>query len=564
MKMPSVVLSVFLLAALVLAPWRSLASTLVLEGEIDEEVSVGVERVFAVPAGGIERLSFRFASPASFKSAGLEQSTSGRRIEYSPRPDSVREETDRFGNAFTIVEWTGLKGDAAVRESFTARLKASLRETRSSAPFPLPRTAVPPAEAVYLKPSEMVEADAGEVTTLARVLTTGATGEQDAVSRVLNWVVDNVRYTTPVKDYGASWTLKARSGNCQNFSHLSLALLRASGIPARMAGGLTLGRPWRVPIEGGSLLQGMGEGGHAWIEVWYPDLGWLPYDPQQSHLFVGPRHIRQAAGLSSVDVNDSWRASPRLPGFTERLTVEYVAERLDVALRLTQPFPRSYIMTASASAAIEEAALPVLPPPPAAEGGLIVFGNMDFPERLTLFAASGDTGFKTFDKETAEYVTGDRAYAQAFVIERPMRVSSVSLAMHRFGGRAGSLWVDVVKDSSGAPGMDGARSMPLALDAVAYSPGYSWFDFSFAGPGAEGPVLAPGRHWIILRRSKDAIVNWFYSPGNRYNAPDDARSTWGADKGVGRGAGGGPWANVLNLDFNFKVTGEYAETQEGR
>lgn len=96
-------------------------------------------------------------------------------------------------------------------------------------------------------------------------MTSGAGSEQEAVTRLLNWVVDNVRYKTPIPRYDALWTLRTKTGNCQIFSHLSIALLRAVGIPARVVGGLTLGKPWKVHLHEGSLVQSIGQGGQAWI-----------------------------------------------------------------------------------------------------------------------------------------------------------------------------------------------------------------------------------------------------------------------------------------------------------
>jgi hypothetical protein len=177
------------------------------------------------------------------------------------------------------------------------------------------------------------------------------------------------------------------------------------------------------------------------------------------------------------------------------------------------------------------------------------FGNTEFPPLIDFYVKlKGNEGVKTFDKETAEYVTGDVTYAQSFRISRELRLKTISLAMHRFGGRLGSLWVDIVKDDGSRPGMEGVRSMPLSLDSVAYHPGYSWFDFRFAAAQFdEGPVLKPGRYWIVLRRSKDAIVNWFYIPGNPYGEPGEARST----------ARGIDWSNIMNYDFNFMVRGVF-------
>ncbi|MBI5902517.1 MAG: transglutaminase family protein [Deltaproteobacteria bacterium] len=530
----------------------SRGATLVFEGSIDGAVEVSEDRTFAVGAGGLKKLTFRFANPSEFLSPFLKQTISGRKVEYSPRPDSVAIERDGFGNAFTVVTWTGLESDGRVTERYTVRIELELGKITSAARFPMDAGKMPPDAALFLKPTPLVQSGDAKIRELALRLSSGASTEQGAVMSVLNWVVDNVKYRTPIPDYDALRTLKTGEGNCQNYAHLSVALLRSIGIPARVVGGLSLGKRWKVPLEKGALLQGIGQGGHAWMEVWYPDLGWVPYDAQQSHLFVGPRHIRQAVGLDSNDINDTWRASPSLPSFREDVGAEYRKDDIRLSLKETRPFPVNYIMAASKTAAVAQAPPPPAPPPPVKppldEAEPVEFGNTRFPSLIEVYAASGaQSGRKTFDKETAEYVTGDYAYAQAFVIDRPMRVDEIALAMHKFGGRLGGLWIDVVRDDNGRPGMEGVRSLPLSLDTVQYYPGYKWFPFRFSRDSAEGPVLAPGRHWIILRHTKDAVANWFYTPGNQWGSPDDARST----------ASGIDWSYVMNLDFNFKVKGVY-------
>lgn len=535
---------------LLLLSHPSCASTLVLRGGMEGSIDVSHERVFSVPPGGLSSLSFRFATPASFESPTVRQSYSGHRLDFSPKPDSIKVERDSIGNPYTVVKWTGLKRDAVVRESYAVDMRIKLDDVKSSAPFPLKTESIPFDEKRFLAPTPLVQSDSPEIMSLAKRLSGGAASEQAAVGSVLNWVVDNIKYKSPIPDYGALWTLKEGRGNCQNFSHLSIALLRSIGIPARIVGGVALGRPWKVPLENGSLVQSIGQGGHAWLEVWYPDLGWVPYDAQQSHLFVSPRHIKQTVGLDSNDINDSWRASPLLPPFNESVSAEFVKDNIGLALKDTRPSPINYIVAGSLAPGLAPPP-PPLPPviePPEGPEGEAEFGNIDFPPLIDLFVKlKGDEGKKTFDKETSEYVTGEVTFAQSFRISRGLRLSSVSLAMHKFGGRLGSLWVDIVRDDGGRPSMDGVRSLPLSLDTVSYHPGYKWFDFRFSPAPDGAPVLEPGRYWIVLRRSKDAIVNWFYIPGNPYGEPGEARST---AKGI-------DWSNIMNYDFNFKVRGVF-------
>lgn len=545
-----------LITVIVLAglPRMAHPATLVLEGEINDSMEVGQERVFTVPEDGLKKLVFRFANPAAFKSATMVQTISGRDVTYQPRPESVVNETDRFGNTYTVVTWKEIASDAVVKEKYKVDLAITLKDAKSNAPFPLNPDSIPARQKVFLERTVQVESADRQIKELSAKLTAGAATEQAAVVALLNWVVDNIKYKTPIPEYGALWTIGTGYGNCQNYSHLSIALLRAAGIPARIVGGVTIGKSWKVPIEGGALMQSIGQGGHAWMEVWYPDMGWVAYDPQQSHLFVSPRHIKQTVGLDSIDINDSWRASPALPPFREDISAEFSRDSIEIRLKESVKFPKNYIMTTSlAPLAALAPPVPVTPsisPPKELVGVPVEFGNMDFPALADLFVSiKADVGRKTFDKETAEYVTGDETFSQSFTVKQPLSLIKLSLAMHKFGGRLGSLWIDIVHDSNGQPGNDGIRSMPLSLDTVTYSPGYKWFDFTFSRSEEDRPVLKPGRYWIILRRSKDAVVNWFYTPGNSYGTSDDARST----------AGALDWPNVLNYDFNFKVRGVYLQ-----
>lgn len=68
----------------------------------------------------------------------------------------------------------------------------------------------------------------------------------------------------------ASEILQTGKGVCADYAVLYAALLRASGIPCRVASGIPL---YTAILEGGYL-----EVGHAWVEVKFPQYGWVPID----------------------------------------------------------------------------------------------------------------------------------------------------------------------------------------------------------------------------------------------------------------------------------------------
>ena len=104
--------------------------------------------------------------------------------------------------------------------------------------------------------------------------------------------VEYVRGSTGVKtSAGEAWRLQR--GVCQDIAHVSLALMRSVGLPARYVSGYL--HP-RKDAEVGATVTGES---HAWVEVW---LGaWWPYDPT-NRVRVGQRHVVVARGREYGDV----------------------------------------------------------------------------------------------------------------------------------------------------------------------------------------------------------------------------------------------------------------------
>jgi hypothetical protein len=172
----------------------------------------------------------------------------------------------------------------------------------------------------------------------------------------------------------------------------------------------------------------------------------------------------------------------------------------------------------------------------------VEFGNLNFPSFVDVYRTVGGKAERILDKETSEHVTSRFIFAQAFFLKEGMRLESISLALKKFGGD-GTIYVDLVKDDRGKPGLSGLRSKPVFLESVDKRKGYHWVDFSF--PGDTPLVLGEGRYWIVLRHSGEVIMNWFYTPGKVHSGPFDTRTT----------SKGHTWEDILNCDFVFKIRG---------
>jgi len=86
-------------------------------------------------------------------------------------------------------------------------------------------------------------------------------------------------------------------GVCQDFAHLAIACLRATGLAARYVSGYLL----TEPPPGQRRLIGA-DASHAWASVYLPDAGWVDFDPTNNCL-CAERHISIARGRDYGDVS---------------------------------------------------------------------------------------------------------------------------------------------------------------------------------------------------------------------------------------------------------------------
>jgi len=140
---------------------------------------------------------------------------------------------------------------------------------------PLPRHGY---DGRYLQlPAELPQRDRD----LAAQITAGSRNEYGAVMAVQSWLQTNTRYdlTVPREPPGVDavdhFLFDTRRGFCEHIASAMAVLLRAEGIPTRIVTGY--GPGVRNPFTG--YYDVRYADAHAWVEVLYPHIGWIPYDP---------------------------------------------------------------------------------------------------------------------------------------------------------------------------------------------------------------------------------------------------------------------------------------------
>lgn len=143
--------------------------------------------------------------------------------------------------------------------------------------------------------TDLIDTDHPSIRMTAARLTQGKTSDREKAVAIHDFVRDQIAYGFGPKfyDHRASEVLRSRRGFCNPKGTLFIALLRASGIPARQH---------FVEISP-EILRGIVDPGtewmdHSYTEVWL-DGRWIAVDSYivDPLLFAGARHRLQAEGL---------------------------------------------------------------------------------------------------------------------------------------------------------------------------------------------------------------------------------------------------------------------------
>jgi hypothetical protein len=111
-------------------------------------------------------------------------------------------------------------------------------------------------------------------------MTTGTTGDLEHARAVERHLREDYSYTLELPDHEvpdplAYFLFTRRKGHCEYFASAMTVMLRALGIPARLATGFQSG----VYNSITDLWVIRASDAHTWVEAWIPGHGWTTFDP---------------------------------------------------------------------------------------------------------------------------------------------------------------------------------------------------------------------------------------------------------------------------------------------
>jgi transglutaminase-like putative cysteine protease len=141
----------------------------------------------------------------------------------------------------------------------------------------------------------------------------GATDPYEIALRIEEYLRSSYRYslTPPKSDYVspyAAFLFATKSGYCQHFAGAMATLLRFDGIPARVDVGFTSGK--RLSPD---TFQVSRNDAHAWVEAYFPQAGWVSFDPTPGRAVPGVGPSSTSSGFINPFTGAAGTTSATLP-----------------------------------------------------------------------------------------------------------------------------------------------------------------------------------------------------------------------------------------------------------
>lgn len=206
----------------------------------------------------------------------------------SLEPKPTKTSLDKDGNIIAYYS-LGPKQNLDVKADILADVKyLNYNLAKSGTIKDLPATLVNE----YTKPTKYWPSDNADIQAKAKELTQNKKTVADKIEAINKYVIDTLTYNNEKIKYNIrQGGLKALQNPanvvCLEYSDLSISLLRAAGIPARMPVGYGYSGDLKLSASVSDSL-------HSWVEAYVPNVGWINLDPTWGEKFNN-------FGISDID-----------------------------------------------------------------------------------------------------------------------------------------------------------------------------------------------------------------------------------------------------------------------
>ncbi|MCW5634752.1 MAG: transglutaminase family protein [Rubrivivax sp.] len=227
-------------------------------------------------------------------------------------PASVRWVHDVFANSVLVATFAAPAAQLTFESTFVAELYPAdpdvgvVEPYANRLPFSYDRSEIPDLarliERHYPDPRREVDAWVHDVRRAADTDETLVL--LDAITRAIK---EQFAYEVREEEgtRAPAETLRLKRGSCRDFALFMMEAVRSVGLAARFVSGYLYDEA--LLVGGGGMVGGGAT--HAWVQVYLPGAGWLPFDP--TNAIVGGRNLIRVAVA-----RDPSQAAPLVGSFT--------------------------------------------------------------------------------------------------------------------------------------------------------------------------------------------------------------------------------------------------------
>lgn len=147
--------------------------------------------------------------------------------------------------------------------------------------------------------TQLPESTPARVTRRTERITQDADNPYEQAAIIEEYLKTNREYSLDIErpdgDIADAFLFEMESGYCTYYATTMVTMLRSQGVPARLAVGYTSGQQ---VAEDRYVVRGLNS--HSWVEVYFPDVGWVQFDPTP----VGPRQQAEQRALDQARENN--------------------------------------------------------------------------------------------------------------------------------------------------------------------------------------------------------------------------------------------------------------------
>lgn len=167
------------------------------------------------------------------------------------------------------------------------------------------------------------------------------------LSNTYTYSLEKPTHPSRNEDFVSHFLFVDRTGYCDHFSTSMVVMLRSVGVPARWVKGFAPGS-LQASSNGDGLKEVIvrNQDAHSWVEVYFPSMGWVPFEPTPGFSRISSDHPRETLTTAAMEQEAMTASLLNIPATTKFATnpSEWLHAMKDRIVNFAKPYREAFIV----------------------------------------------------------------------------------------------------------------------------------------------------------------------------------------------------------------------------